>query len=109
METVLPPLLLTLRVAATSMVLIAAPAFAAAYLLARRDFRGKAALSTFLTLPLVLPPTAIGFLRHSVFAYDGPLGRSTLGFDPGVLLTSIEPPIRPASRLQIASPRPAPP
>jgi molybdate transport system permease protein len=86
-ETVLPPLLLTLRVAAASMVLIAAPALAAAYLLARRDFRGKAVLSTFLTLPLVLPPTAIGFLLLSVFAYDGPLGRSTLGFDPGVLLT----------------------
>lgn len=87
METVLPPLLLTLRVAATSMAVVAVPAFAAAYLLARRDFRGKAALSTLLTLPLVLPPTAIGFLLLSVFAYDGPLGRSTLGFDLGVLLT----------------------
>jgi molybdate transport system permease protein len=86
-ETVLPPLLLTLRVAATSMAIVAVPAFAAAYLLARRDFRGKAALSTLLTLPLVLPPTAIGFLLLSVFAYDGPLGRSTLGFDLGVLLT----------------------
>jgi molybdate transport system permease protein len=86
-ETVLPPLLLTLRVAATSMAVVAVPAFAAAYLLARRDFRGKAALSTLLTLPLVLPPTAIGFLLLSVFAYDGPLGRSTLGFDLGVLLT----------------------
>ncbi|HEX6853083.1 MAG TPA: molybdate ABC transporter permease subunit [Candidatus Polarisedimenticolaceae bacterium] len=87
METALAPLLLTLQVAATSMALVAAPAFAAAYLLARREFRGKAALSTFLTLPLVLPPTAIGFLLLSLFAYDGPLGRSTLGFDPGVLLT----------------------
>jgi molybdate transport system permease protein len=86
-ETALPPLLLTLRVAATSMLLVAVPSFAAAYLLARREFRGKAALSTVLTLPLVLPPTAIGFLLLSLFAYDGPLGRSNLGFDPGVLLT----------------------
>lgn len=87
METVLPPLLLTLRVAAASMALVAVPAFAAAYLLARRDFPGKAAFSTLLTLPLVLPPTAVGFLLLSVFGYDGPLGRSTLGIDLGVLLT----------------------
>ena len=87
MDGALDALLLTLRVAATAMLLVAAPAFAAAYLLARREFAGKAALSTFLTLPLVLPPTAIGFLLLTLFAWDGPLGRSTLGFDPGILLT----------------------
>lgn len=78
---------LTLRVAATALLLVVVPTFAAAYLLARREFPGKAALSTLLTLPLVLPPTAIGFLLLALFAWDGPLGRASLGFDPGVLLT----------------------
>ena len=38
-------------------------------------------------LPLVLPPTAGGFLLLRLLAVDGPLGRDTLGFDPGLLLT----------------------
>ena len=87
MDVALDALLLTLRVAATAMALVAVPALAAAYVLARFEFPGKAALSTLLTLPLVLPPTAIGFLLLTLFAWDGPLGRSTLGFDPGILLT----------------------
>jgi molybdate transport system permease protein len=58
-----------------------------AYALARWEFRGKAAFSALLTLPLVLPPTAVGVLLLELLADRGPLGREVLGFDPDLLFT----------------------
>lgn len=55
------------------------------YLLARREFRGKRVLSTLLSLPLVLPPTAVGYLLLRLLADQGLLGRETLGFDLDLL------------------------
>jgi molybdate transport system permease protein len=77
----------TLLVAAGATALAAPPALAAGYLLARRDFPGKSLVETFVALPLVLPPTAVGFLLLELFAWDGPLGAERLGFDLGILLT----------------------
>ena len=58
-----------------------------AYLLARRDFAGKRVLSAVLVVPLVLPPTAVGYLLLRLFADRGLLGRAQLGFDLDILLT----------------------
>lgn len=80
-------LFVTLRVALGATLLVALPALAAGWLLARREFPGKSAVETLVALPLVLPPTAIGYLLLELFARRGPLGRETLGFDPGVLFT----------------------
>jgi len=38
-------------------------------------------------VPLILPPTAIGYLLLALFARHGPLGEATLGFDLDVLFT----------------------
>jgi len=73
--------------AALASVLVALPGVAVALLLARREFVGKKILSTLTTLPLVLPPTAVGYLLLRLFAHDGWLGRETLGFDLGILLS----------------------
>ncbi len=83
----LPVLVLTLRVAALATLGVAVPAVAFGYLLARRRFPGHRVLSALVGLPLVLPPTAVGFLLLRLLASKGPLGRETLGFDIGVLLT----------------------
>ena len=61
-EAAVEVLLVTLRVAVGATVLVAPIAVLAGFALARRQFPGKAALETFLSLPLVLPPTAIGYL-----------------------------------------------
>jgi molybdate transport system permease protein len=45
-------------------------------------------VETLVALPLVLPPTAIGYVLLELFARNGPLGAETLGFDPGVLFTA---------------------
>ena len=69
------------------MVVIFVPGIAVAYLLSRKDFPGKHVLSALATLPLVLPPTAVGYLLLTVFAERGLLGPETLGFDFSILLT----------------------
>jgi len=48
--------------------------FPVAYLLAYKKFPFKAALDAALTLPLVLPPTVLGFYLLILLAPDGPIG-----------------------------------
>jgi len=85
--SVLPVLLLTLQVAAVATSLVLVPSTILGYALARWEFRGKRLLSALAGLPLVLPPTAVGFLLLRLLATRGPLGRDTLGFDLGIVLT----------------------
>jgi molybdate transport system permease protein len=44
-------------------------------------------VETLLALPLVLPPTAVGYLMLRLLARDGPLGVKSLGIDLDLLLT----------------------
>ncbi len=84
---VLDALRVTALVAGLATVLVTPVAIALGYALARGRFPGKAAVETLVALPLVLPPTAIGYLLLELFARHGPLGAETLGFDPGILFT----------------------
>ena len=77
----------TLKVAACATIAVALPALATGYALARWRFRGKSAVETIVALPLVLPPTAIGYLLLTLFSRRGWLGESSLGFDPDILFT----------------------
>ena len=58
--------------AATALMLV--PGVGLAWLLARKDFRGKTLVETAVSLPLVLPPVATGLLLLWVFGRRGPLG-----------------------------------
>jgi molybdate transport system permease protein len=68
----LAPLLLSLRIAALATLLIVASGSPLALLLARGRFPGKGVLAGVLTLPLVLPPTVLGYYLLQL------LGRRTL-------------------------------
>jgi molybdate transport system permease protein len=68
-------LFLTLRVAALATLLILPFGIAAAYLLTRWRGIGRTFVETLLTLPLVLPPTAVGFLLLELLRGSGPIGR----------------------------------
>jgi molybdate transport system permease protein len=81
------PLLLSLRVASAATLVIFPVGVLLGRWLARREFVGRSVLETLLYLPLVLPPTAVGYLLLRLLARNGPLGRETLGFDPGLLFT----------------------
>ncbi len=69
------PLWLSLRVAALSTIAAIAIGLWLAYLLANREFRGKEALDAAVTLPLVLPPTVLGYYLLVVLGRNSPFGR----------------------------------
>jgi molybdate transport system permease protein len=77
----------TMRVSLVAALLVAPLGIALGHALARREFWGKSVIETLVALPLVLPPTAIGYLLLSLFARSGPFGERTLGFDLGLLFT----------------------
>ena len=86
-DGVLAPLLLTLKVALVTTLVIVLLGALAGLLLARRRFAGVSVVETLLALPLVLPPTAVGYMLLRLLARDGPLGVKQLRFDLDLLLT----------------------
>lgn len=68
-------LFLTLRIAALATLIILPLGVGAAYLLARRHGFGRTLTETLLTLPLVLPPTAVGLLLLELLRRSGPVGK----------------------------------
>jgi molybdate transport system permease protein len=69
------PLWLSLRVAFVSTALSLAAGLWLAYILANRNFRGKEALDAAVTLPLVLPPTVLGYYLLVVLGHASPIGK----------------------------------
>jgi molybdate transport system permease protein len=65
----------TLVVALASTALILAPAVALAWLLARREWSGKSLVETLVSLPLVMPPVAVGLMLLKVLGRRGVVGR----------------------------------
>jgi molybdate transport system permease protein len=66
---------LSLRVAIVAVVVSLPFGLALAWLLARRQFRGKAVLETVINLPLVLPPVVTGYLLLVAFGRNGFIGQ----------------------------------
>lgn len=62
------------RMAVCSTLLILPLGVALAWLLARREWPGKALVETFVSLPLVLPPVVTGLVLLQLFGLHGPLG-----------------------------------
>jgi molybdate transport system permease protein len=69
------PLWLSLRVAGVATLLTIAMGLPLAWLLARVRFRGRELLSAVITLPLVLPPTVLGYYLLLALGKQGPIGR----------------------------------
>jgi molybdate transport system permease protein len=66
----------TVTMALLATMLVLPPAIAVGWLLARREFRGKALVETIVSLPLVLPPVASGLLLLWLFGRRSPVGRA---------------------------------
>jgi molybdate transport system permease protein len=69
------PLWLSLRVAFVSTAIAFVLGLWLAYILANREFRGKEVLDAAVTLPLVLPPTVLGYYLLVLLAGNSPLGK----------------------------------
>ncbi len=73
------PLWLSLRVAFLSTAVALALGLWLAYVLANREFRGKEVLDAVITLPLVLPPTVLGYYLLVVIGRTSLFGRAWEG------------------------------
>ncbi|MBV9301121.1 MAG: molybdate ABC transporter permease subunit [Acidobacteriaceae bacterium] len=69
------PLWLSLRVASIATLLVVIAGTFAAYLLSHKTFRGKNLIDSLITLPLVLPPTVLGYYLLVLIGRASPLGR----------------------------------
>jgi len=69
------PLRLSLQVALAATVLVVLIGTLMSFILARKTFRGKELLDILLTLPLVLPPTVIGYYLILFMGRNGLLGK----------------------------------
>ena len=74
------PLYNSLRVAAISTVITFFTGIAAAYYIARTPRIVKGVLDCVLTLPMVLPPTVVGFFLLKMIGPLGPVGSGCLTF-----------------------------
>ena len=123
------PLWLSLRVATLATLAAAAGGIVIGYLLAEGRFAGRSVVESFLTLPLILPPTVLGYYllvalgRQSalgalferatgmplVFTWQGAVVAATIPALPYVFRTAraafegIEPSVREAARIDGAS------
>jgi len=70
------PLWLSLRVALSATALTLVVGIPVALLLARARFAGRGLLEAVVVLPLVLPPTVLGYYLLVVIGSRGPLGRA---------------------------------
>jgi molybdate transport system permease protein len=64
----------TIKISALSTLLILPFGIAIAWLIARRDWPGKAIVETAVMLPLFMPPVATGLILLMLFGRKGPLG-----------------------------------
>ena len=69
------PLWLSLRVASLATLISLAAGLPTAYALAHGKFRGRHVLEALTTLPIVLPPTVLGYYLLVVLGRAGPFGR----------------------------------
>jgi molybdate transport system permease protein len=75
MEQAWIALALTLKVAGCATLINLALGVATGWLLARRRFFGGDLLDALLTLPMVMPPTVLGYYLLVLLGRNGPLGR----------------------------------
>lgn len=68
------PLWLSLRVAAVATFFVLTAGTLVAYLLSHKTFRGKNLVDSLITLPLVLPPTVLGYYLLVLVGRHSPLG-----------------------------------
>jgi molybdate transport system permease protein len=69
------PLWLSLRVAGLATLVVLTLGTLCAYLLSHKNFRGKSMIDSLITLPLVLPPTVLGYYLLVVISRASPVGR----------------------------------
>lgn len=74
------PLWLSIKTATISTVVVFVCGVILAYIISRRKFIGKGLIEAFFLLPLVLPPTVVGFGLLYLFGKNGIIGKFLLDY-----------------------------
>ncbi|SPF31925.1 molybdate transporter subunit; membrane component of ABC superfamily [Candidatus Desulfosporosinus infrequens] len=69
------PIILSLKVAFASVVIVTCSCIPIASFMAKHEFVGKDVVESLIALPLVLPPSVIGFMLLVFFGKNGPMGK----------------------------------
>lgn len=69
------PISLSLEVASVSSIIVVVLGLICGKVMANATFKGKSVVETVFLLPLVLPPTVVGFLLIVLFGRNGPVGQ----------------------------------
>ncbi len=86
----LSALLITLKLAALTTLILLLIGTPLAWWLARSQWRGKPIIEAVVALPLVLPPTVLGFYLLILLGANGPLGEHSLAFTfSGLVIGSV--------------------
>ncbi|MGE4318919.1 MAG: molybdate ABC transporter permease subunit [Deferribacterales bacterium] len=83
----LTPLILTFELAAVTTLLLSFFAIPMAYWLSTVSFRGKSILESVTSMPIVLPPSVLGFYLLVFMGPHGPLGSILQKFDIRLVFT----------------------
>jgi ABC-type molybdate transport system permease subunit len=75
-------ILLSLRISVLATLLTCAVAVPLAFVLARRRVPGRSIIETLLTVPLVLPPTVVGYALIATLGAQSWIGRWTPSLQP---------------------------
>src|SRR5262249_7627688 len=70
------PLLLSLRIAGVATILVALVGVPLAYGMARRPFAGRSIVEAVLIVPLILPPTVVGYFILRLLGARSPVGQA---------------------------------
>ncbi|WP_170008122.1 molybdate ABC transporter permease subunit [Bacillus fonticola] len=82
------PVKLSVEIATISLLIVSILGILAAKFMSKRQFRGKIMVETVFLLPLVLPPSVVGFLLIVVFGMNSPIGQAIDWlFDQSVMFT----------------------
>jgi len=76
LQEFLSPIWLSLKIATIAGVIVIIIGTLVGRLLARKSFKGKAILETILMLPMVLPPTVVGFFLIVIFGKNSIFGQT---------------------------------
>jgi len=71
-------MIVSLKLALASTAFLLLLAVPGAYILANKQFKGKLLLESLIGLPLVLPPTVLGYYLLTAMGANGPLGKAWL-------------------------------
>ncbi|MEM5632725.1 ABC transporter permease subunit [Bacillus cereus] len=88
-DAILSPVFLSLRVVACATILVTILGTIVGRALARSSWRYKVLLETIFLLPMVLPPTVIGFFLIIIFGNNSPIGKWVESlFQQSIMFTS---------------------